>query len=80
VEENAMGPPIEVRREPDGRWVATVPQIPGLAAYGHSREEALVSARKLSAILLEEDSRHSTRILAFYPGELPDYFRPEYSI
>lgn len=32
---------IEVDREEDGRWLAGIPELPGVVAYGSSREEAL---------------------------------------
>ena len=72
-----MGHPIEAIREPDGRWVATTLRVPGLVVYGESREDALVSARRLSAILCDEGTQGDTRILAFHPGLIPDSFRSE---
>jgi predicted RNase H-like HicB family nuclease len=66
---------IVTSREPDGRWVATVPQFPGMAAYGQSRQEVRVLARKLCALLLDENTQHKERILAFFPGEIPPSFR-----
>jgi predicted RNase H-like HicB family nuclease len=32
---------IEIEQEEDGRWIAEVPEIPGVLAYGHTREEAI---------------------------------------
>ena len=75
-----MDHPIEASRVPDGRWVATMSRIPGLVVYGESREDALVSARKLSAILRNEGARGDGRILAFHPWRLPDSARPGFSI
>ena len=72
-----MEHPIEACCEPDGRWVATTERIPGLVVYGESREDALASARKLSAILRSEGLRSGGRILAFHPGRIPESFRPE---
>jgi len=71
---------IVTSRQPDGRWVATVPQFPGMAAYGQNRQEARVLARKLCTLLFGEDMRPSGRILAFYPGETPPSFQPGLSI
>ena len=31
---------VEIEREEDGRWIAEVPQLPGVLAYGASPEEA----------------------------------------
>ena len=32
---------IEIEQEEDGRWVAEVPAIPGVLAYGQTRDEAI---------------------------------------
>jgi predicted RNase H-like HicB family nuclease len=62
---------IETSREPDGRWVAKVPALEGLQVYGHSEEETLEEARKVSAMLLYEDNQRGHKILVFYPGRIP---------
>jgi predicted RNase H-like HicB family nuclease len=41
---------IEVEREEDGRLLASVPELPGVMAYGDSEEEAI---RKVKAIALQ---------------------------
>ena len=33
---------IEVAREPDGRWLAEVPELPGVLTYGATAEEATI--------------------------------------
>jgi predicted RNase H-like HicB family nuclease len=66
---------IETCCEPDGGWVAKVLSLPGLQIYGHSQEDALATARRLTAMLLLEDEREerkNQRIRAFYPGHAPD--------
>ena len=35
---------VETEQEVDGRWIAEVPELPGVMAYGHSREEAVRKA------------------------------------
>jgi hypothetical protein len=67
-----MASQIELSCEPDGRWVAELQALPGLQLYGYSQEETLEAARKLNAMLLYEGSRENHRILAFYPGRIPD--------
>ncbi|MDR3676305.1 MAG: type II toxin-antitoxin system HicB family antitoxin [Acidobacteriota bacterium] len=62
---------IETNRKPDGQWIAEVPVLPGLQVYEHSQEAVLASARKLMAILLYRGEENQ-RILAFYPGRIPD--------
>jgi predicted RNase H-like HicB family nuclease len=41
---------IEIEREEDGRFLASVPQLPGVMAYGDTEESAL---RKAKAIALQ---------------------------
>ena len=36
---------IEIEREDDGRWIAEVPDLPGVIVYGQSREEAMPRSR-----------------------------------
>ncbi len=39
---------IETEIEDDGRWIAEVADLPGVLAYGHSREEAVTKAKALA--------------------------------
>jgi predicted RNase H-like HicB family nuclease len=39
---------IELERENDGRWIAEVPDLPGVMAYGKSRKEALAKVQSLA--------------------------------
>ena len=32
---------IEVEQEEDGRWLAEVPELPGVLTYGSTRQEAI---------------------------------------
>jgi predicted RNase H-like HicB family nuclease len=41
---------IEIEREDDGRFLASVPELPGVMAYGDTEESAL---RKAKAIALQ---------------------------
>jgi predicted RNase H-like HicB family nuclease len=43
---------IESEQEDDGRWLAEVPQLPGILAYGTTREAALAKARVLALRVL----------------------------
>ena len=45
---------IEYEQEADGRWLAELPQIPGVMAYGASREEAMAKAETLALRVLAE--------------------------
>ena len=45
---------VESEQEEDGRWLAQVPQLPGVLAYGLSREDALSRAQVLALQVLAE--------------------------
>jgi predicted RNase H-like HicB family nuclease len=45
---------IEVEREEDGRWIAEIPALPGVLAYGASREEAVLKVEALALRVLAE--------------------------
>jgi predicted RNase H-like HicB family nuclease len=49
---------IELEREEDGRWLAEVPSLPGVIAYGDSQVEAIVRAEALSLRVLAERLEH----------------------
>ncbi len=39
---------IEFDREDDGRWIAEVPELPGVLVYGDSKEEAMWRVQALA--------------------------------
>ena len=45
---------IETEQEADGRWIAEVPTLPGVMAYGESRDEALARVQALALRVLAE--------------------------
>lgn len=45
---------LEIEQEADGRWVAEVPELPGVLAYGATREQAIASAEALAFRVLAE--------------------------
>ena len=51
---------IEVEQDEDGRWGAEIPTLPGCAAWGYTREEALEALKDGAQAYLEvlfEDGR-----------------------
>ena len=55
---------IECELEADGRWLAEVPELPGVLAYGASAEEATSKAEVLALrVLAERLEHHETRAL-----------------
>lgn len=45
---------LECEREDDGRWLAEVPQLPGVLAYGSSAADAMAKAEILALRVLAE--------------------------
>ncbi|MBS0213369.1 MAG: type II toxin-antitoxin system HicB family antitoxin [Proteobacteria bacterium] len=45
---------LEIEREEDGRWLAEVPQFPGVMAYGTTSDEARSRAEVLALRVLAE--------------------------
>jgi predicted RNase H-like HicB family nuclease len=50
--------PIELEQEVDGRWLAEIPDLPGVLAYGATRDEAGAAARALALRVLAERAEH----------------------
>ena len=50
---------IEVDREVDGRWIAEVPDLPGVITYGQSRDEAVARVQALALRVLAERLEHN---------------------
>jgi predicted RNase H-like HicB family nuclease len=53
---------IEVGQEEDGRWLAEVPEIPGVLAYGRTRQEAISRAQALSLRVLADRLEHGESV------------------
>ena len=49
---------VETEQEADGRWIAEVPELPGVLAYGQTRDEAVRKAQALSLRVLAERLEH----------------------
>lgn len=49
---------LELEQETDGRWIAEVGDLPGVLAYGATREEALAHAQALALRVLAERLEH----------------------
>ena len=45
---------IEIEREDDGRWIAEVPDIPGVMAYGTNRQDAVAKAEALALRIIAD--------------------------
>lgn len=45
---------IEIEREDDGRWIADVPDLPGVMVYGADRASAVAKVQALALRVLAE--------------------------
>jgi predicted RNase H-like HicB family nuclease len=53
---------VEIERETDGRWICEVTDLPGVLAYGESREEAVTKAKALAFRVLADRLEHGEDI------------------
>jgi predicted RNase H-like HicB family nuclease len=53
---------IEIEREEDGRWMAEVPDLPGVMVYGQSRTEAISKVKALALRVLADRLEHGESI------------------
>ena len=49
---------IDIEREEDGRWIAEIPDLPGVMSYGQSREEAISKVQALALRVLADRLEH----------------------
>jgi predicted RNase H-like HicB family nuclease len=50
---------IDTEIEDDGRWIAEVLEIPGVMAYGSTRDEAIANAKALALRVLADRVQES---------------------
>ena len=55
---------IECEREEDGRWLAEVVGLPGVLAYGLTRDEAIAKAEALGLRVIAERLEHGEQLPA----------------
>ena len=53
---------IEIEREEDGRWIAEVPELPGVLSYGSTRVEAIHRAQVLALRVLADRIEHGEEV------------------
>jgi predicted RNase H-like HicB family nuclease len=50
---------VETEREEDGRWIAEIPDLAGVLAYGTTRDEAMARAQALALRVLADRLDHA---------------------
>ena len=53
---------IEIEKEEDGRWIAEIPDLPGVMVYGDSRNEAISKVEALALRVLADRLEHGEEI------------------
>ena len=53
---------IDIDQEEDGRWIAEVPELSGVLAYGQTRHEAISRAKALALRVLADRLDHGEEI------------------
>ncbi len=53
---------IEIESEEDGRWIAEVPDLPGVMTYGKDREEAISKVKALALRVLADRLEHGEEV------------------
>jgi predicted RNase H-like HicB family nuclease len=57
---------VKFYREEDGRWLADIPALPGVTAYGRTKKQAWAAAQALALRLIADRLEHGEAV----PGEL----------
>lgn len=53
---------VETEQEEDGRWLAEVPELPGVLAYGASLEQAIAQAEALALRVIAERLEYGEKV------------------
>lgn len=53
---------IEIEREDDGRWLAEIPDLPGVMVYGQTQAEAVSKVKALALRVLADRLEHGETI------------------
>ncbi|MCX5674815.1 MAG: type II toxin-antitoxin system HicB family antitoxin [Planctomycetota bacterium] len=53
---------LEIEREKDGRWIAEVPDLPGVMVYAKTRSRALAKAQALALRVIADRLDHGESI------------------
>lgn len=53
---------IEYYREEDGRWLADIPALPGVTAYGRTKRQATAAVQALALRLIADRLEHGETV------------------
>ena len=53
---------IEIEKENDGRWIAEIPDLPGVMVYGSDKQEAIAKVEALALRVMADKLEHGEKI------------------
>jgi len=53
---------IDIESEEDGRWIAGIPELPGVMVYGETRKQAIAKVQALTLRVMVDRSKHDEEI------------------
>jgi predicted RNase H-like HicB family nuclease len=54
---------IEVEQEEDGRWIADIPELPGVIVYGETEQKAIALVQALALRVIADKLEHGEIVL-----------------
>ncbi len=61
-ETDIMSLKVQVDREDDGRWIAEIPELEGVMAYGKTRGEAITRVQTLALRVIADRLEHGENV------------------
>jgi predicted RNase H-like HicB family nuclease len=55
---------LEVEQEEDGRWIAEIPDLPGVLSYGDTHDQTIANAKALALRALADRLEHGEQVPA----------------
>ncbi len=49
---------VDIEQETDGRWIAEIPELPGVLAYGRTAQDARAKAQALALRVIADRLEH----------------------
>ena len=53
---------MKIEREEDGRWIAEIPELPGVMVYGETGKQAIAKAEALALRVMADRLEHDEEI------------------
>ena len=53
---------IKIEREEEGRWIAEIPELPGVMVYGETRKQAIAKAEALALRVMADRLENNEEI------------------